>query len=99
MTAGEAIGAEEIGQMGLDEMTKRFGPPLTEVFQLSSDVSEFRIELLNYFDQTRLAENPPQITEATWQVSPEQNLTVWYVETGDGLVYQHHLKWSAGQEF
>lgn len=99
MTTGDKLKDLDIEKLSLEEATQKLGAPETNSFQLSSDIDEFRIELLNFFTPDELASSPLQITEATWAVAPDQNLTIWYRETDNGPVYQHHLMWNPGQEF
>ena len=99
MTASAGLNDADIAATTLDRMTARFGPAATETFTLSDDVGEFRIELLNLFSPSDLKSNPPDITEATWQVSDADNLTVWYRNTLDGPKYLHHMIWAVGTDF
>lgn len=83
----------------LKEMTDEFGAPSTESFVLGPGVDEFRIELLNFFDEAELKENPPVFLEATWPIPGALNLTIWYRQVSDALIYQHHLVWDQGADF
>ncbi len=53
------------------------GPPASrETFTMHPGVHEFRIELRNIFK----ASETPEILEATWAQTPQQNLTLWFAE-------------------
>lgn len=99
MAAKQEISAIDIAAEGLSGLSALYGAPKTEDFTLTGDVSEFRIELLNFFPAAERKAEPPRIIEATWSVSAKENLTVWYRQTDAGRVYVHHMVWGKGQEF
>lgn len=94
--AGEFLGKS------FEDVQERLGAPIQEDrFTLGLDVLEFRIELTNFFDETRRRENPPDIREATWSLSPEENLTLWFTRPEDGSGWQalHFISWHPDDQF
>jgi len=90
----------DLSNLTLAQMELLLGKPAKMAeFTLSMNVTEFRIELLNFYSKEMLLENPPLIVEATWALSPEKNKTIWFRPTGDGLKYLHHADWDVGVEF
>jgi hypothetical protein len=72
------------------------GAPETQVtFTMSTGVQEFRIELRNIFD----ASDTPEIVEATWTQSPQQNLTLWFTDQDGTLRAVHYKTWHPDDEF
>lgn len=75
-------------------------PSRDEQFALGETVSEFRIELTNLFDLATRSEDPPQIREATWHLSPEQNVTIWFSMSSSGDWQAiHTLMWHPDDQF
>lgn len=95
------LGKEFLGK-SMDHAMGELGTPVAEDrFELGLSVLEFRIELTNLFDETRRTENPPEIREATWSVSAEQNLTLWFTRSETGQDWQaiHFLAWHPNSQF
>lgn len=99
MAAKTEIGEIDIAAEGLSGLTRLYGEPKTDTFTLTSDVTEFRVELLDLVPAAELKSDPPHVVEATWSVSDKENLTVWYRQTHAGRVYMHHMLWPKGREF
>lgn len=89
----------DVSTLSFEGVTALLGDPEIERFRLSNDVSEFRIELLNYYTVAELVRNQPPITQATYFITADRNLTVWYRETAQGPEYLHQMDWRPGQEF
>ncbi|WP_435229296.1 hypothetical protein ACMAZE_11505 [Pseudopelagicola sp. nBUS_20] len=83
-------------------VAQKLGQPINETsFKLGMEVLEFRVELTNFFDLNLRRENPPNIQEATWAISTEENLTLWFHDTGVENVPRavHFLLWSSNDQF
>ncbi len=67
-------------------------------FTLSSNLSEFRIELRNFYTKKQIASNNRLIYELTWNFSDQKNITAWYDATN--LAKPVHYKvWDKNAEF
>ena len=67
----------------------------SEEFVLTVGLSEFRIELKNFYTDAEIEATPITIKEETWSIDSEHNITKWYQE--DVLI--HQMEWSPGDEF
>ncbi|WP_204325978.1 hypothetical protein [Sulfitobacter sediminilitoris] len=95
------IGEEMIGK-SFSEAEQKLGKPIREDrFELGTAVLEFRIELTNIFDEVRRAENPPDVREVTWSMSPEENLTLWFTQPKAGADWfvVHSYVWHPDAQF
>lgn len=97
----DTISAELIGKpIGVAQ--QKLGKPIEEdQFKLGMAVLEFRVELLNFFDETRRSENPPQIREVTWSLSSQENLTLWFTQSdasNDWCAIHSHM-WHPDDQF
>ncbi|WP_171178404.1 hypothetical protein [Ruegeria sp. HKCCD8929] len=78
----------------------KLGPPATqEDFRLSRGETEFRIELLNYYTEAQLRDAPPLMREATWTLSPESNLTIWFAKRNGAWPFLHYQSWHPEDDF
>ena len=90
----------DLKSMSRDEALQRFGEPAArDEFDLSQDVPEFRIELLNLYSSDEIKNGPPRISEVTWALSPQKNLTIWYDRKNGGWAAVHYLEWQPGDDF
>jgi hypothetical protein len=79
-----------------EEAQADLGTPTTqETFTMSTGVQEFRIELRNIFD----ASKTPEILEATWARSEQENLTLWFADQDGTSRAVHYKTWHPGDEF
>ncbi len=93
---------EELFGKSIDEAQQKLGKPINEDrFELGLTVLEFRIELTNFFDEARRTENPPDIHEATWSLSSEENLTIWFTQSEAGEDWRaiHSYVWHPDEQF
>ena len=96
----DSMAAEIVGKPYSDVQQQLGDPTSEETFELGLAVQEFRIELTNLFDESVRAENPPTIREATWAISSDQNLTVWFSQSDDeSWSAVHTLSWHPGDQF
>ena len=96
------IVATELLGKSFDEAQQKLGEPFKQdQFALGTEVLEYRVELTNFFDETRRAENPPQIREAAWSLSAEENLTLWFSQPEGTEEWQvlHFLSWHPDDQF
>lgn len=61
-------------------------------------ISEFRIELLNHFSKKEL-KLPILIKEITFEITNENNLTIWYKFDKNRWIYIISAEWSKDSEF
>ncbi|WP_459211628.1 hypothetical protein [Aquimarina rhabdastrellae] len=73
-------------------------PHTEEEFFLNTPISEFRIELLNYFTQEEQSKSI-LIKEVTWNYSQNENITAWYQKKNTSWVFIHKLIWDKTSEF
>ncbi|MFA3919913.1 hypothetical protein AB1E33_23535 [Ruegeria sp. 2012CJ15-1] len=96
-------GSMTTGLLGksFDDVRQKLGEPIQEErFELGTVVSEFRIELTNLFNDTQRAENPPDIRESTWSLSPDENLTVWFSQSEqEDWRAIHVISWHPDDQF
>jgi hypothetical protein len=91
----KADAATYVGK-SFEEAQADLGAPATQVsFIMSTGLQEFRIELRNIFD----ASDTPEIVEATWARSAQQNLTLWFTEQDGTLRAVHYKTWHPDDEF
>ncbi len=94
MQMNKDIAGEELLDKTFDEVLELLGPPAKqEQFALGPHVMEFRVGLKNFFDEARLKSDPPDIREATWLLSSESNLTLWFTRREEDWRVLHHLSW------
>lgn len=92
--------AEDYTGKTMEEVQDALGQPVRQDrFELGLVVPEFRVELTNYFDETRRRNDPPQVQEMTWSLSPEQNLTVWFTAPEGAWTALHQLSWHPDDQF
>ncbi|MDP5218775.1 hypothetical protein Q5Y75_16215 [Ruegeria sp. 2205SS24-7] len=91
----------EILGKSFDEVEQKLGDPIQEDrFELGVVVSEFRIELTNLFDETQRTQNPPNIREVTWSLSPDENLTIWFSKSEEtDWRAIHVMSWHPDDQF
>jgi hypothetical protein len=68
------------------------------VFYMSDSLSEFRIELLNFFKRKDYLHKRIQIKEVTWY-NGEKNITVWYQEENFSWRFITMSVWDKDAEF
>jgi hypothetical protein len=93
---------EKLHGKSFDEVEQKLGTPSQEErFNLGMEVTEFRVELSNIFDADRRTENPPDIREATWSLSSEKNLTLWFTQASEGgdWCVIHSIQWHPDDQF
>lgn len=84
----------------ISQLEQKYGPAAdTARFILGPVTTEFRIRLLNHFDQADMTDTAPVISEHTWRLNDDQNLTVWFQMHDGSAVYVDHLLWAPGDEF
>lgn len=75
----QEINVEEIKKISLSEAIKIYGNPITqEKFILGETMSEFRIELNNFYSEKQVESLCIQLIEVTWMVNKDENITAWY---------------------
>ncbi len=80
-------------QYSADAAIKHYGlPQVKETFDLSSPLSEFRVEIYNYIpEKDRLSKL--KILEHTRNYNSKDNITVWYKQHQKQWIYLHHNIW------
>ena len=74
----KSICIAELEGLTFEYITKKHKPMQEEDFYLNKGpISEFRIELYDYFDE-RERKMPILIKEATWKKSESENCTIWF---------------------
>lgn len=94
--------ATELLGKSVNDVRQKLGDPIREEqFVLGTAVLEFRVELTNFFDEARRKNNPPDILEATWSLSPDENLTLWFSkpEDAEGWHALHFFTWHPDDQF
>ena len=86
---------EMFDDRSLNFLTGLYGDPKIEQFELTVNASEFQIELLEHYSAGRLAEDPPQMTQATFSFDASSDLTVWY----ESNEYIHHMLHGKNSDF
>ncbi|NIZ12344.1 hypothetical protein [Phaeobacter sp. HF9A] len=94
-------GSELLGKSFADVRQKLGAPTAEDQFSLGPVVPEFRVELTNLFDDARRQDDPPDIREATWALSSEENLTVWFAQSNGAEDWNaiHSMSWAPGDQF
>jgi hypothetical protein len=78
-TKKQEINVEEVKKISLSEAIKIYGNPITqEKFILGETMSEFRIELNNFYSEKQVKSLSIQLIEVTWKVNEDKNITAWY---------------------
>jgi hypothetical protein len=98
VTCDEPSFDTELNGLTYDAAVKRLGPaPRDDIFPLSMDgMTEFRIEILNYYELPKEAGRP--IREVQWRVK-ECNLAIWFADDGEGWVSFDNVRWDDNTEF
>ena len=91
---------ENVLGKSLEALLAELGAPMKEnAFELGANVSEFRIELTNFFDEDRRRTDPPMIKELTWASAENHRVTVWFSQSEGGWNALHLLKWHSDDQF
>lgn len=95
MTETPTIAAEDLAGKSIAQLTQAYGPPRIETFVLDDNVDEFRVPLLNRFSKEELEGGKVQLTEATFALDDQNNLTVWF----HGADYVDHFVYDRLSDF
>ena len=95
-TQSQYISYEMVKNLSLDDALEKFPSYKKETYILGTTqglLTEFRIGLLNIFKQDEIKQRKIKITEITWQINAEENLTVWYHLQKDQWLPIDHYIW------
>ena len=96
---------EELKGKSFEEAKRLLGRTIVEDEYYFKDaiLGEFRVNLLNFFDQTDTSDYYKRIKEATWFYGLEEGrtkyLTIWYVQEGQRWTYLDLADYLEGVEF
>lgn len=86
---------EEILSWDYEQSLVKLGEPLScDTFSMF-DITEFRIELLNFLPQ----DADLRIRELTFETDSSNNLTIWYIEKEEKWQPVHFMKWNKDAQF
>lgn len=96
----EAPDSATLMTLSLEDAVSKYGEPkVLERFNTKTDfLSEFRIELLNYYSKDEI-EKGVIIEELTWEKDSLFNVTVWYEVKIAENIPMHILIWIKQSEF
>nr|WP_199077616.1 hypothetical protein [Pedobacter sp. ASV19] len=100
MDKTEKIDTAAIKKLSPEQAAAKFGKPIkSEDFNLSSPLSEFRIEIYNHIPEKDRYSPEVKIREYTWVYNKEENITVWYQRKQDKWQFLHFNTWPKDAEF
>lgn len=92
------IDIQETEGWTLEKIKQKYKPVREEDFYLNEGpISEFRIELYNFFDEKE-RELPILIKEVTWRKSESENYTVWFKKEAEWIRVNSFV-WNKYMEF
>jgi len=102
----DTIAISRVMELNLEQAILLYGKTIRgylgkdEEFVLDRKLTEFRIELYNFFSKKQVNNKNIIIKELTWSIDSINNLTVWY-EKIDSITYlpKHYLIWDKELEF
>ncbi|TWP23142.1 hypothetical protein ETU10_08585 [Apibacter muscae] len=87
------IDPEKVKNWSFEQIKEKYKPIIEEEYLLNEAIiSEFRIELYNYFNEKE-RDQPILIKEVTWEKDNDTNFTIWYKKDADKWVFINSFIW------